>query len=171
MAHDFDTRWLSRLRSRFAEIAGRRVPVDAVEDIVHDALQIVLTKGPAAAAEAGDPVPPMRWCFQVLRNVIGNWYQKRHDHGTVEGLDLPDDRPDPLASLAADERARTIRSAVDELRLRSRECAEWLWAMADGVKAGRLAERAGIEKADFYRRIYRCRQTLADILKGKGVAP
>ena len=171
MDHQLDTRWLSRLRSRYTEIAGRRVPADAVEDIVQDALRIVLTKGPAAAARAGDATPPMRWCFQVLRNVIGNWYQKRRDHGTVDGLDLPDDRPDPLASLTADERARTIRLAVDELRMRSRECADWLWAMAEGMKAGPLAARAGIDPKDFYRRIYRCRQTLADILKGKGVAP
>lgn len=176
MEHDiaatpFDSAWLSHLRDRFAEIASRRVPEDAVEDLVHDAIGIVLAKGPAETKRPGGDSPPLRWCFLVLRNVIGNWYQKRRDLAPVEGLSLVDDRPDPLVSLAAEERARTVRGAVAELRLKSRECADWLWALAQGTKAGSLAESNGIDRTEFYRRIYRCRQALAGILERKGVSP
>ena len=164
-----DSAWLSLLRQRFTEIAGRRVPVDAVEDIVQDALGIVLVKGPAEARREGRAEPSLRWSYNVLRNVIGNWYQKRRRHEAVGDHDLRDERPDALAALTMAERSETIRSAVAELRLARPECAGWLWSMAQGTKAGILAERARIEHAAFYRRLYRCRQYLAEILHRKGV--
>jgi len=166
-----DPAWLSLLRQRYTEIAARRVPQDAVEDIVQDALGIVLVKGPAQAHGEGLVDPPLRWSFIVLRNVIGNWYQKRRRHESVEGLELKDDRPDALASLTTAERAQTIRAAVDELRLERPDCAGWLWSMAQGTKAGVLAARARMEQAAFYRKIYRCRKMLAEILLRKGVTP
>lgn len=166
-----DQKWLSLLRQRFAEIAARRVPEDAVEDIVQDALGIVLAKGAAAANAEGTSDPPLRWSFNVLRNVIGNWYQKRRRHETVDDLEIADGRPDALAALTTEERAQTIRDAMDELRQGRPYCADWLWAMAQGVKAGILAARARVEEAVFYRRVYRCRKTLAEILVRRGVSP
>ncbi len=166
-----DSTWLSLLRQRFAEIAARRVPADAVEDIVQDALGIVLAKGPSAAHEEGLTDPPLRWSFNVLRNVIGNWYQKRRRHETVEDLDLPDDCPDALAALTAAERMQSIHEAMEELRQKKPLCAQWLWAMAEGTKAGILAAKARMAEAVFYRKIYRCRQSLAGILAGRGLAP
>ena len=168
---DLDHTWLSLLRQRFAEIAARRVPEDAVEDIVQDALGIVLAKGPAEAHREGRIDPSLRWSFNVLRNVIGNWYQKRRRHEGLENLQLADDRPDALASLTTAERAQTIRIAVDELRVKRPDCADWLWSMAQGTKAGILAARARMEQAVFYRKIYRCRKMLAEILLRKGVKP
>jgi len=164
-----DPAWLVLLRQRFTEIAARRVPGDAVEDIVHDALAIVLAKGPAEARREDLAEPSLRWSFNVLRNVIGNWYQKRRSHVAVDGLDLADSQPDALASLTATERARTIRSAVDELRRDRPDCADWLWSLAQGTKPGTLAAGAELEQAAFYRKIYRCRRLLAEILKKKGV--
>ncbi len=166
-----DPTWLSLLRQRFAEIAARRVPEDMVEDLVHDALGIVLAKGPAEAFRQGRSDPPLRWSFNVLRNVIGNWYQKRRHHETVDDHELHDGRPDALASLTTAERALSIRAAVDELRRSRPDCADWLWSMAQGAKAGVLAASARMEQAAFYRKIYRCRKLLAEILLRKGVTP
>lgn len=164
-----DSAWLSLLRQRFAEIAARRVPEDAVEDIVQDALGIILAKGLAQAREQGTLEPSLRWCFNVLRNVIGNWYQKRRHHESVEDLDISDTRPDALAALTTAERIQTIRGAMDELRDQRPHCAGWLWAMARGVKAGILAAKARMDEAVFYRKVYRCRKALAGILLRKGV--
>jgi DNA-directed RNA polymerase specialized sigma24 family protein len=164
-----DSHWLAQLRRRFVEIAARRVPESAVEDVVHDALGIVLAKGAAVAREHGQKEPPLRWSFTVLRNVIGNYYQKRRSHEAIDNHDLPGSAPSPLAALTSAERLRTIRGAVDELATTKPDCARWLWAMAEGAKAGQLARGAHLEEAAFYRRIYRCRQALAEILKGKGV--
>ncbi len=170
-ASSLDSQWLSLLRQRFMEITARRVPQEAVEDIVQDALKIILVKGPTEAKAEGRTDPPLRWSYNVLRNVIGNWYQKRRHHEGVDSLELEDDRPDALASLTADERAKTIRTAVDELRLKRPDCADWLWSMAQGIKAGVLAAQARIDQAAFYRRVYRCRKLLAEILLQKGVTP
>ena len=167
----FPPSWLASLRARLTEIAARRVPEDAVEDLVQDAMQVVLEKGPEAASRDGAPTPPLAWCFLVLRNVIGNWYQKRRDHAEVDDLPLADGRPDPLAALATEERARTVRGAVEELRRTNADCARWLWSMAEGEKPAALAERAGVEAGAFYRRVYRCRKKLEAILRAKGVTP
>ncbi len=164
-----DATWLSLLRRRFAEIAARRVPEDAVEDVVHDALGIVLVKGQAEAQRENRTEPTLQWSFNVLRNVIGNWYQKRRHHERVEGMELQDNSPDALAALTTEERAETIRSAVDELRQSRPHCAQWLWSMAQGIKAGVLAERASMQQAAFYRKVYRCRKLLAEILHRRGV--
>lgn len=166
-----DPDWLAHLRARYAEIAARRVPEDAVEDLVQDALGIVLAKGPDAARGAGMDEPPLRWCFTVLRNVIGNWYQKRRHHGDVQALEWADDRPDPLAALTTAERDETVRAAVAELRRAHRRCADWLWSLAQGMKPGALADEARMDRAAFYRRIHRCRGALAEILRRRGVAP
>ncbi len=164
-----DSLWLSLLRQRFVEIAGRRVPESAVEDVVQDALVIILAKGPAQAQDAGQSHPSMRWSFNVLRNVIGNWYQKRRHHEEVDGLNLSEPSPDALAALTSEERVRTIRGAMQELKGNHPKCAQWLWSLAQGTKAAALALKSGIEPAAFYRRIYRCRLKLADILQRKGV--
>lgn len=164
-----DATWLSLLRQRFAGIAARRVPEDAIEDIVHDALGIVLAKGPAEALRNNQSEPSLQWSFNVLRNVIGNWYQRRRHHETLEGVEFQDDGPDALAALTTAERVETIRSAVEELRQARPRCAHWLWSMAQGIKAGVLAEGADMESSAFYRKIYRCRKILAEILLRKGV--
>ena len=168
---DLQSQWFSQLRQRFAEVASRRVPVDAVEDLVHDALGIVLAKGPAEAQKQGREHPPLRWSFNVLRNVIGNYYQKRRSHETVEDHDFQDDRPDVLAVLTQEERSQSIRSALDELRQSRPHCAGWLWSLAQGIKAGVLAEQSRIQYEAFYRKIYRCRKMLAEILQRRGVSP
>jgi DNA-directed RNA polymerase specialized sigma24 family protein len=156
-----DATGLIQLRQRFSEIAARRVPESAVDDVVQDALGIVLAKGGTQ--------PDLRWSFAVLRNVIGNYYQKRRHHDSLEAVEVADDRPDALAALTTDERHRTIRTAVDELRLDRPDCAAWLWSLAQGTKAGELAARAQLDRDAFYRKIYRCRQQLAAILRRKGV--
>lgn len=166
---NFSTQWLTMLTGRFTEIAARRVPENVLEDIVQDAMGIVLTKGVAEARRQQSAEPPLRWCFLVLRNVIGNYYQKRRQHDSVSEMDLHDDRPDALAALTQDEKNRTIHRAMDQLRQGHPDCASWLWGLAQGRKPGALARKANMEEAAFYRRIYRCRKKLAAILVQKGV--
>lgn len=168
---DSHTQWLTQLRQRFAEVAGRRVPADAVEDLVHDALGIVLAKGPAEAEKEGRKNPPLGWSFNVLRNVIGNYYQKRRSFDELEDHEILDEKPDTLAVMTSEERALSIRSAVGQLRLTRPDCADWLWSLAQGIKAGDLADQARMQQAAFYRKIYRCRKMLAEILKQRGVGP
>lgn len=166
-----DPDWLVPLRERLMEIARRRVPEDAVEDLVQDALRIVLERGIPLAREQGHDRPSLKWCFMTLRNVIGNWYQKRRDHADADGLTLAAPGPDPLAALHREEEARRVRQAVGELREQAPDCASWLWQVAEGRRPAALAEQAGIEAAAFYRRLYRCRKKLELILRERGLCP
>ena len=63
----------SSLRVRFLQVAKRRVHGDHLEDVVQDALGIVLDKYRDRTGETGILI----WSFTVLRNVIGNYYQSR----------------------------------------------------------------------------------------------
>lgn len=166
-----DPHWLEPLRVRLSEIARRRVPDDAVEDLVGETIRIVLERGLPLAREQGQDRPPLKWCFMTLRNVIGNWYQKRRDHRDVESLELADPGPDPLSALTREERDRRIHEALAELRRRSHDCASWLWSVAEGVKPATLATEAGIEAGAFYRRLYRCRKKLEALLSEKELLP
>ncbi len=166
-----DPAWLATLRARMLEIAGRRVPDDTVEDVVQDAVSIVLEKGPGIAVREGTANPPLAWCFVVLRNVIGNWYQKRRSHDDVDTIDLADAASDPIDALDHERRHRAVHAALATLRAVSEECARWLWAMARGQRPADLAAGAGLEPAVFYRRVYRCRKKLEEILRREGVQP
>jgi len=60
------------LRVSFLAVAKRRVRQDDLEDVVQDALRVILDKY-REREERG----LLSWSFAVLRNVIGNHYQKR----------------------------------------------------------------------------------------------
>ena len=60
------------LRVRFLAVAKRRVRTD-LEDVVQDSLRVIHAK----YRETGSQVRILTWAMVVLRNVIGNYYQKR----------------------------------------------------------------------------------------------
>jgi hypothetical protein len=95
---------LKKLREIFAAVAKRRIrnEVDA-EEIVQEALATVLEKSAAQEYEKSF----LQWAFGVLRNKIGNYYQKRDRRIAHEGeLDademrtLADATPDPQERFA-----------------------------------------------------------------------
>lgn len=160
-AHDA---WLTTLRQRFTEIAARRVEAAVVEDLVQDALRVVLEKG-------GDR-PRLDWCFQVLRNVVGNYYRREKTRrrfvvADPEGdADASTDEVSVLAALESDEMVRILTSGVDML---GPPCAGYLGALMGGASPADVAESEGLQAAVFYRRLYRCRQKLRDWLRAKGM--
>ena len=166
-----DAAWIAALRERFVEIARRRVPEDAAEDVAQDALRIVVDRGMAVARQQGRDRPPLKWCFMTLRNVIGNWYQKRRDHDDVDDVALVDERPTVLDALTTEERHRRIRATLERLRSRSEDCARWLWQIALGTKPAALAREADVEASAFHRRLYRCRRHLRALLEEEGLQP
>jgi len=167
-------RWLAALRERFVAIARRRVPPEAVEDVVQDTLRIVIEKGwngPGAADLDGRPA--LAWCMQALRNVIGNHYQRTRvraaraaDPARLEHV--ADPRRGPLESLAARDAERVVREALAALAGRDAPCGRWLAALADDRSPGELAREAGVEEGAFYRRLWRCREKLRAALAEKG---
>ena len=169
-----DTRdaWLSDLQRRFVEIARRRVPYEAAEDLAQDAIRIVLEKGIRPGDGPVDELPPLAWCFQVLRNAVGNFYQKQrtlsrntdleHARGLAGG-------PTPLESLEQAELVGLVESSLQEMDRAGDACGGYLRELAGGISPSVLAEREGIEAAVLYRRLYRCRAKLREVLERQGV--
>jgi hypothetical protein len=62
-----------------------------------------------------------------------------------------------------------IEEALVDMGRTDGTCAGYLSRMADGGRAGDIADDEAIERSVFYRRLYRCRQKLRDILAKRGV--
>jgi RNA polymerase sigma factor (sigma-70 family) len=168
--------WLNQLRDRFVAVARRRVPAEAVDDVVQEALTVVYQKGISITqADSVDELPPLAWCFQVLRNMIGNFYQKQRTRSMVsvdddlDRLDAADQGPTPLEALESGEMQRLVREALEVLAHDGSACRHYLLRLLEGITPADLASEEAIEPAVLYRRIYRCRTKLREILEQKGV--
>jgi len=168
--------WFARLRERFLAIARRRVPEDAAEDLVQEALRIVHEKRDLLAhTDAVDGTPALAWCFRVLRNVIGNFYQRERTRADADPVTLraalAEDAPPatPLESLQEREAERRITEAVDELATSGGDCARYVRALLEGMEPAAIAEREGVTAPVLSRRLYRCRAKLRAILERRGV--
>jgi len=156
--------WLGELRARFVSVARRRLPEDAVEDVVQDALRVV--------HEKGEEHPELPWCFQVLRNTIGNWYQKQRVRSrdlAPEDAAVPRAAPTPLEALEDRELGRVLAESVAALGTTDAGCGRYLERLMAGETPATIAGEEGVDPAVLYRRIYRCRGKLREILIGKGV--
>lgn len=168
------------LRVRFLPLAKKRVQPDHVEDVVHDALGIVLRKYRDRSCESGILV----WSLTVLRNVIGNHYQARRrdqertilvdDWQTVPSASLT---ADPFGTIDADEAADRLEFAISELSLRSPRCGtifgHILESMVHEDGQREISQRAfelvrrdlpDLTRNTFYVALHRCRAQLRSLL-------
>lgn len=170
-----DAQWLVALRARFVSVARRRVAADDVEDVVQEALRIVISKesgGPGGARLDGEL--PIAWCFAVLRNAVGNHYQRtrvrQRVHAPLEAAGEPAGlAPTPLEALESADAASRIEAAVVALATESGTCGRYIRALAAGRTPAEVASEEGLEEASLYRRVYRCRQRLRALLAERGV--
>lgn len=167
--------WLSGLRARFLAVARRRVPADAAEDVVQEVLRILVQKSalePGAVAPGG--APALAYGFAVLRNVIGNHYQRERVRRAVHAEEsaahgASDPSPTPLEALATEERVRIVRESLETMATTDGACARYLQRLLDGTAPGELAHEEGLAEAVLYRRVYRCRVKLRALLEQRGV--
>lgn len=168
------------LRVRFLTLAKRRVQPDHVEDVVHDALGIVLRKYREPDRESGILV----WSLTVLRNVIGNYYQaKRRDLQRTTQVEDWQTVPtaataaDPVADLSADEAADRLEAAVDRLARASERCGVIFRRILETLARGGEPQEAGrrafarvredfpdMTRNAFYVALHRCRAQLRSVL-------
>lgn len=177
------------LRVRFLPLAKRRVQVDHAEDLVQDALRIVFDR----YGKRNDGPGILVWGLTVLRNVIGNYYQRRErDNQHLSFVDeLPLDAGQQPEALTAFERAETrenLLAAIEELAQRFPRCGiifRHLLSSLDiggGAKAVSSRALALVQKEDpamnrgrFYTALHRCRAQLRGVMtrleEGSGYAP
>lgn len=167
--------WLASVRARFLDVARRRVPTDVAEDLVQDALRILIEKGvdrPGASGPGG--APALAFAFTVLRNVIGNHYQKervrrRANAPESEAAAAADPAPQPLESLASDDAVRAVERCLADMAAGDGACARYLRRLMAGLSPRELAREEGLDEAVLYRRVYRCRIKLREQLERRGV--
>lgn len=164
--------WYEALRRRYLSLARRRVEPDAVEDVVQEALRVVFEREGLFASDTEDGIPPIAWCFQVLRNTIGNHYQKRRTRSREQNIDTAyslSEGKTPLEALQESEQESIVRSLLDKFEESDPQCARYLKQLAEGIKPATVAKTERLRAAVFYRRIYRCRGKLRDLMRDEGV--
>jgi DNA-directed RNA polymerase specialized sigma24 family protein len=150
------------------------VAADAVEDVVQEALRIIVEKGVTRPGVLGpDGEPGLAYAFQVLRHVIGNHYQKertrRRRLGDGEAaLAAADPAPGPLLALASQDAVSLVHACLARMERDDAPCAGRLRGLADGRTPRELARAERVEEAAFYRRLYRCRLKLRALLAERG---
>lgn len=166
--------WLEKLRRQFERIASRRVDRDDVEDVVQDALHVVAEKGIDLTVEHGD-LPRLAWCFQVLRNTIGNHYRrvKTRRQWVVSVEECAGDdggfSQHALESYGSVETLMVIEASLVEMAKEHPQCERYLSRLVAGVRLRDIAKEEALAPAVFSRRLYRCRQKLRSLLAAKGV--
>jgi DNA-directed RNA polymerase specialized sigma24 family protein len=171
----------SSLRVRFLDIAKRRVRKDDLEDVVQEALGIIHTKHQAREPRRG----MLLWSFAVLRNVIGNYYQKRARRDRGEAFDErfhvdagPDREPQVPTPSGTSDCIDELMAALTRLAQRDPRCAIFfrriLESLDEGGTSGEISRRAlrkvgreigGISRNALYVALHRCRAKLRAIVR------
>lgn len=171
-----ETLLFENLRVRFLGIAKRRVQQDNLEDLVQEALQIVLRK----AREQHRTENVLVWSLTVLRNVIGNHYQarRRETERMVTGEDILDNVAD--ATAGPDQMPETdphLENALASLAERFPRCGKIFAGILASLELGggprEVSQRAlesiqrttpEMTRGGFYTALHRCRSQLRAIL-------
>lgn len=174
-----ESRLFLQLRERFLAIAKRRVREADCEEVIQDALHIALAKYRGRASTSGT----LPWSLAVLRNVIGNYYQRQRTHGRHAPLDekIAAGDLDPLSALLADERVARMARSLERLAAERPRCAELFRRILESLAAGgtpaEVSRRALARMAEvwpdatanaLYVTLHRCRGRLREMLREDG---
>jgi len=162
------------LRVRFLRVAQRRVREDDVEDLVQDALRVVLLKLRARTQSVG----VLPWSMAILRNVIGTHYRSRarrewpaESPTAVDELtpDLIRERTEELdrlsRALQALSRSHPRCGALYREILRGADSSGSLRGGAGKAMTRIQQHSPGMSAAAFYVTLHRCRARLRKILE------
>jgi RNA polymerase sigma factor (sigma-70 family) len=152
----------------------RRVGADEAEDLVQSALSIIAERGIDTETASVDGLPPVAWCFQVLRNTIGNHYKRqrvrRRHMEDAEDLEVVAASAGHHVA-AVSERLRILERALEDLERRDEPCGTLIRRTMDGMTPQEIAEERGLSANAIYQRLYRCRGRLRTMLRERGILP
>lgn len=182
-----EDRFFSELRVRFMAVAKRRVRAEELEDVVQEALRVVLLRYASRPPISG----VLPWSFVVLRNVIGNAYQRRRRLEMTRPLEesLPlaiavtagTAGADPLEVLDRSETLLVLERALETLAHRYPRCALLFRALLRSLDEGggthEISTRAlalvrqelpDMNPENFYVALHRCRARLREQFRAAG---
>jgi len=151
----------SFLHVRFLVLAKHRL-TEGAEDVVQETLMVVYKH----FSELETLGKLLAFGNQVLRNKIGNVYQKRR---TIKGLkvemrEIAEPRYYINGELDAVELNRIIRQSIDKVGEKHPYCRAILLGLYEGLSASEISIRLGISKSQLKVRTFRCRQALREVL-------
>jgi len=159
-----------KLHDIFFSLAKRRVRnEDDAEEIVQDALMTIVEKHGEQDYQTGF----LQWAFGVLRNKIGNYYQKRDRRSkysrAIEDDDVrvkQDQDPNPLDVFTESELRHKMTAAWLQL---NEHCRKLLWMLYRGYSREEIAR--AFPQYHFKvvnTKIFRCRNYLRRLLRKEG---
>lgn len=156
----------ARFHRRIRLFAARRVgDAAAAEDIAQETLRRVIEALRTEHVEHPEALPA--FVFQTARNVCLHWVRSAARERTAftrfeRETTSPSEESDALGNLISEERARTVRAALDRLGADDRELLTSLFYR--GLDAVELAARLGITMAALRVRKHRALNRLASRL-------
>lgn len=153
-------KFFSRMRERFLSVAKKRIVGASCEDVVQEAMMILMRKIDEVRGEKH----LLPFAFQILRNCLGNYYQKTRRERQV--IDFNADvstatRDEPTRN---DEWAELVSRAMQHLERDHAKCAGLIRAVLRSAPVSELKQLLNTDEANVYRTLYRCRMRLKTIL-------
>lgn len=143
------------------------------EDVVQDTLLTMVIKRPQTSLKKS----PLVWSMGILRNKVGNYYQRNQRHMPIEAVEsslqrqLPEDflAPSPEGTMSHRELQQIVNDALSQLPDLQRQAMELLIA---GFDPGEIASRLSPERyQNVMNRLHRGRKKLAEELAKYGYGP
>ncbi len=174
------------LRVRFLAVVKHRVRADDQEDVVQEAMRVVHSRLSGRAQQR----QTLAWGFAVLRNVVGNYYQRQRVlnrgevfddrlHGGICGAAGPDEEGNygVTHELFMTETSRQVKEAIKILSQRTPRCGIIFQRILESLDlgggpqevSGRALAKLQIEIPDIsrsalYVALHRCRERLRVVL-------
>lgn len=152
--------FFANVRERIAAVAKKRIRGAGYEDVVQEALIIIKAKLP----ELEDEKSLMPFVFQILRNCIGNHYQKVRTEQKY--IDFSADTSHALCFDENQDWSKLLSKAIAHLKRDHARCAQLLEALMRSAEIQELKSLLNLDEANVYRTLYRCRNRLKEIITG-----
>lgn len=156
------TETLTLLRKRLTYVARKRVPDEAVSDIVQETLAILFQKLPRL--RPGVEVLP--YTFLILRKVIGNYYQRQK---TMKKVHFDTEREASHNPVPEMEGQIYLTEVMEKCAKVNGEFAVIVKMVLDGYSLREIAREVGAPTIHaLYCKLYRGRRQLKEILDRSG---
>ena len=152
--------FFTNVRERIAVVARKRIQGAAYEDVVQETLIILKAKLPELQAKEN----LMPFVFQILRNCIGNYYQKVKTEQKY--IDFSADASDAVRLDENQDWSQILNKAIAHLKKEHERCAKLLEAVMQSAEIQELKSLLNLDEANVYRTLYRCRNRLKEIITG-----
>jgi DNA-directed RNA polymerase specialized sigma24 family protein len=143
------------IRERLAFIAQKRIHSDDYEEVVQNAM-VEIRSRINEVKQRNDLMP---FVFQILRNFIRDYYQKKKREEKVLEFS-PDSRYYYQAELSNELWQEIIQKGIEQLEREDSRSAEFLKKILAVTKDEDLEHKFDMDRLNLCRILYRCRQGL-----------